>query len=112
MSISFSWPYEPNISRRCASVTFFVSFSTTILALRRGDAGEPLRERGLRDAMRCDVARGGVRERLRYGERERETERGVMERRGVREGDLDGIARRINWAKVVCIYGEVGMFLL
>jgi len=81
-------------------VTFLVSFSTTIFALRCADAGEPPRERGLPDAIRCETARGGVRDRLRYGEREWEAERGVIERRGVREGDLESmmelaIARRI-----------------
>jgi len=41
--------------------------------------------------IRCETARGGVRDRLRYGEREWEAERGVIDRRGVREGDLEGM---------------------
>lgn len=72
-------------------MTFLVSFSTTIFALRCADAGEPLGDRGLRDMIRCETARGGVRDRLRYGEREWEAERGVIDRRGVREGDLEGM---------------------
>lgn len=82
-------------------MTFLVSFSTTIFALRCAVVGEPLRERGLRDVPRCEAARGGVRDRLRYGEREREAERGVIDRRGVREGDLEGMAELVIAREVV-----------
>lgn len=81
-----SSPYTPKISRKCASVTFFVSFSTTIFALRCVGGGlRSLEFRGERDRVgERDMRRGS-------GERDNEREeRGVMERRGVRERDLDG----------------------
>lgn len=104
MSTSRSSPYTPKISRRCASVTFFVSFSTTILALRCGGAGLRVALRSERVGV-CEVRRG-LRERLRVREgvreRDREADRGVIERRGVREGGLDAIVRSAErWWKVL-----------
>ena len=71
-------------------MTFFVSFSTTIFALRCGGVGLR-RERG----GVCEVLRGaGDRLRGRDGVRERDLDaRGVMERRGVRDADLEDIFR-------------------
>lgn len=69
-------------------MTFFVSFSTTIFELRGGG----LRRAGLRVRPRLRLRLGvllGLRDRLR--DRDREAERGVMDRRGVREGDLEAI---------------------
>lgn len=53
-STSLNTPYAPNISRKCSSLTFLVSFSTTIFELLGG--GLLLRRigglRGLRLALR------------------------------------------------------------
>ena len=69
---------------------FFVSFSTTIFALRCGGVGLRRDRGGVREVLR------GLSDRLRGREsvRERDLEaRGVMERRGVRDGDLEDMVR-------------------
>ena len=48
ISTSRTAPYMPNISRKWFSLTFFVSFSTTIFELLGGPAGLRL---GLRDPL-------------------------------------------------------------
>ena len=72
-------PYTPNISRKCASLTFFVSFSTTIFELRGGGGL-------LRAGLRLLLLDG-----LRDGLLDRDSERGVIDRLGVAEGDLEAI---------------------
>jgi hypothetical protein len=103
ISTSLSSPYTPKISRRCASVTFLVSFSTTIFALRCGGGG-------LRSALRGDRDRLGERDaRCGRGERdgEREAVRGVMERRGVRDRDLDGDGMVVILCSIIVVVFEV-----
>jgi len=112
ISTSLISPYDPKISLTCASVTFLVSFSTTIFALRWGGVGLR-RERG----GVCEVLRGaGDRLRGRKGVRERDRDaRGVIERRGVRlrDGDLEDMLSVLIWMCVdVIVLGAFVCFSL
>lgn len=109
-STSRSGPYAPKISLRWFSLTFFVSFSTTIFELWVGGLlgrGERLLPSKWELRSRPPFSRSlGLGERLGDLERERDAERGVIERRSsergvrvldrpretLREGDLERIA--------------------